>query len=536
MSTTKKILHICLIALSIAPATTAQTKATTTPNPRTEEIKAYCLDYNWAPTGRRRKPFANPGHWAASDPAEHVAWYKAMGANVIQTFAVSTNGYAWYKNSFAPEQPGLKHDFLTEVVKLGHQENMKVFGYFCAASNPLWAKLHPELSYGSPTTYHIPYTDEYLEYFSKSIHDAVKKTGMDGFMVDWLWMPNRKSTKGKWLECEKNLYKQLMGKEFPGEDKLSKADDLAYSRKSLERCWDAIRKAAKSANPDCIVWLTVNKMLHPHVTNSKIYKEADWLMNEAGSVKAIRKAKPMVGKHTRLITCLAVWNGADASTIVPEALKEGIGLYGFTTPRSNSGTVNLENIFKKQVTELAGDAKSIAVLARAYKGKSEYAVWKDKQFIETKNAPTFRLSIPRRGRGLQDTAHIKKTKDNYEITINTPYNWGSAVLNRKENKWPESITLNFQHRPNTSANFPHFGITNGKTGIKIFTSEAAKSTIGQIDPKIRTRGRIGFQFGFKNDGKKIKVKATKTKESIRITIPNEIIKENPNSLKFTWGA
>ena len=86
-----------------------------------KDIKAYCLDFNWG----RRRSFAKPGTWASADPAKHVAWYKAMGANVIQTFAVSCNGYAWYKNGAVPEQPGLKHDFLTEVVRLGHKEGMQ---------------------------------------------------------------------------------------------------------------------------------------------------------------------------------------------------------------------------------------------------------------------------------------------------------------------------------------------------------------------------------------------------------------------------
>jgi hypothetical protein len=31
-----------------------------------------------------------------------------MGVNTIQTFIVSCNGYAWYKNGVVPEQPGLK--------------------------------------------------------------------------------------------------------------------------------------------------------------------------------------------------------------------------------------------------------------------------------------------------------------------------------------------------------------------------------------------------------------------------------------------
>jgi len=84
---------------------------------RIKDVKAYCIDFNWGDGGPNG--FAKPGLWAAADPAKHVAWYKAMGANVIQTFAVSCNGYAWYKNGKVPAQPGLKHDFLPEMVRLG---------------------------------------------------------------------------------------------------------------------------------------------------------------------------------------------------------------------------------------------------------------------------------------------------------------------------------------------------------------------------------------------------------------------------------
>lgn len=345
-----------------------------------EDIKAYCLDFNWG----RRRSFAKPGSWRDADPAEHVAWYKAMGVNVIQTFAVSSNGYAWYKNGFVPEQPGLKHDFLPEMVKLGHKEGMLVMGYFCISANPKWAKDHPKLSYGAPATYHIPYTDEYLAYLSASVSDAVNKTGIDGFMIDWLWQPKRQSTKGKWLDCEKQLYQQLMNKEFPGEDKLTKVQDLKYSRKAIDRCWKAIRKAAKDANPDCIVWVTTNHMNHPHVLNSDMYKEADWLMNESGDMKRIQAVKSMVGKHTRLITCLALWNRQDATKVVPEALKAGVGLYGFAKPRTaDSGLVPLEGILSRPVSALRGDDRNIAVLARAYHGVSIGATLNDQgEFVE----------------------------------------------------------------------------------------------------------------------------------------------------------
>ena len=78
-----------------------------------KQIKAFNVDFNWY-----KGVFAPPGHWADASPEEHVRWYEALGANTIQTFCLSCNGWAWYKGGFVPPQPGLKHDFLTEVVRL----------------------------------------------------------------------------------------------------------------------------------------------------------------------------------------------------------------------------------------------------------------------------------------------------------------------------------------------------------------------------------------------------------------------------------
>jgi hypothetical protein len=463
------------------------------------DIKSYCIDFNWQPTGRRGKPFAKPGQWNTSDPAAHVAWYKAIGANVIQTFCVATNGYAWYKGGFVPEQPGLKHDFLPEVVKLGHEEGMKVMGYFCIASNPRWAELYPDLSYGLPTTYHIPYTDEYLDFLSKSIGDAVSRTGIDGFMIDWLWMPKRESTEGKWLNCEKKLYEQLMGEPFPGEDKLSKDKDNEYSRRAIDRCWKAIRKAAKDANPDCVVWLTVNHINHPHVVDSDMYKEADWLMNESGSLDGIRKIEGMVGKDTHLITCMAVWNGQDASKSVPEALEAGVGLYGFTAPRTGDGLVPLEPIFSRQVTELSGDDKNIAVLARAYHGMSSYALWENGKFVEPKNPPPFRLSFQGRGRGLQDTATLSHDEKETAILVTTPYGKGSGQLFLTGKAWPSSLVIRLQKKP----------------------GEIAASTAFRMGAPLEKEKK---EVAFKTSG-----------DVIEIVVPPELTKRNPEVLAFEWN-
>ena len=58
-------------------------------------------DFNWGPGGPNG--FAAPGLWADAAPVEHLAWYGQLGCNVIQTFAVSCNGYAWYKDGVVPE-------------------------------------------------------------------------------------------------------------------------------------------------------------------------------------------------------------------------------------------------------------------------------------------------------------------------------------------------------------------------------------------------------------------------------------------------
>jgi hypothetical protein len=343
------------------------------------EVRSYCLDFNWGES----RAFADPGVWSEANPSKHVAWYKAVGANVIQTFCVSCNGYAWYRSEVVPSQPGLQHDFLREVVRLGHAEGMKVMGYFCISANSRWGEENPEFSYGTPSDYHIPYTDEYLRYLSTVITEAVMTTGIDGFMIDWFWQPTREATRGKWIEKERALYEQLMGEDFPGEDQLTEEQDLMYSQKAIGRCWKTIQEAAKEANPDCLLWLTTNEVNHPHVVDSDMYREVDWLMGEAGRLSEIIKLKSMVGDHTRLITCMSDFGDPDAVREVPEAMKAGVGLYGYAKPEGQDGTISLEEIFEADLNQLKGNEQRIAVLARAYRGKPMSSQWSGEDFVES---------------------------------------------------------------------------------------------------------------------------------------------------------
>ena len=497
-----------------------------------KEIKAFCLDFNWA--GRRG--FAKPGTWKDADPEAHVAWHKTMGVNVIQTFCTSSNGWAWYKNGVAPEQPGLKHDFLRKVVKLGHAEGMLVMGYFTIGANTRWGMEHPNLSYDTPSTYHIPYTDAYLAYLSVAIGDAVKTTGIDGFMIDWIWQPRRLSTEGKWIEAEKKLYAQLMGEPFPGEDKLTREQDLEYSRKAIDRCWKTIRKAAKNANPDCIIWLTCNNMNHPHVVNSHMYRQADWLMAEAGNMKHIQQAKSMIGPHTRLITCMAQWNGQDPTKAVPDAVEAGVGLYGFSRPRTGSGIIPLEKIFSKQVSELSGDEQNIAVLARAYHGKSIDAQWVDRKFVEPDNPPPFHIRLKRRGRGFQDTALIANEKDKAIVTITTVYARGRAQLIRTGKTWPSSFAIRLQRRVDEPSAATTFRMANGVVGFSTSLDGTDAVSFGKMEGGLDLGREWREKFSLDEDpaSKKPTVPVARGEQFLEIKVPAEITAGNPEILAFEW--
>jgi hypothetical protein len=335
-----------------------------------EPIKAFCIDFNWGEGGPNG--FAKPGLWADASPEEHLAWYSALGCNVIQTFAVSCNGYAWYKGGIVPPQPGLKHDFLTEMVRLGHQRNLRVMGYFCVGANTRWGQQHPDLSYGTPSEPHIPLTTNYLDYLSASIEDALKRTGMDGFMIDWVWNPGDLDGKPpRWLECEQRMHQELFDKEFPGKDRVMKGRLLEFRRRAIARCWERIRATAKRVKPDCVIWLSCCNVDAPMVANSTLFKEVDWLMNEATDPKSLEHLEGMKGPQTRLVQCVVGWGEAhDALKILSGPRERDYGIYGFAKPGANSLPLPVEEYRRRPVASFQGNDRNIAVLARYFTGAS----------------------------------------------------------------------------------------------------------------------------------------------------------------------
>lgn len=336
-------------------------------------IRAYNIDYNWDPKGGYINDFAKPGLWADADPAELMDWYESLGCNAVHSFAVSCNGYAWYKNGFVPEQPGLKYNFLTEMVKIGRKKNMKVFGYFCVGANTKWGLDNPELSYGTPAYPHIPFTTSYIDYLCKSIKDAIEKTDMDGIMFDWVWTPagygyNNKYQPLKWLACEQEMFRELMGEPFPGAAKITPEIEQEFRTKSIARLWKQIYETVRSTKANCLVWVTSNNVLSKDQTGTDMFKQADWMMNEAGDIASTEALKNMVGKQTRLITCLAEWNGQDPAVVAPAAINAGVAVYGFTKPIVGFAMPPVEMYLTHPITSFKGDNRNLAVIARAFKG------------------------------------------------------------------------------------------------------------------------------------------------------------------------
>jgi hypothetical protein len=261
------------------------------------------------------------------------------------------------------------------VVRIGHQHGMRVMGYFCVGANTKWGQDHSDLSYGAPpSAYHIPFTDAYLDYLTKAMQDAITRTGLYGYMIDWVWNPHEKVRANGWIDAERKLFAQLTGKTFPANGSLSGEDKLAYERCAIERCWERIRDARNRANPDCVIWLSCARLGDPTVVDSKLLRECDWVMNEAPSRDLPEAARKIVGPRTRLVQNLVGWVNHDASTFLADPGNRTLDFYGFAEPRDSSLPLSIEEYLSKPVASFAGkerfqvNDRNTAVLARFYRG------------------------------------------------------------------------------------------------------------------------------------------------------------------------
>lgn len=308
----------------------------------TTEIKAFNIDFNWGTKGP-----AEPGLYAQADPAEHIRWYLDMGVNTIQTFCVSYNGYAWYRKSgIAPVTPGMKYDFMTDIVELGHKHGLKIMGYFCLGANPVWEQMNPAEVHLDAPMWKIPFTRKYLDYFSRSLQDVLVKSEIEGFMIDWFRPAARKT----WLDCEKQMYLELMQEQFPASGEVDAKTQIEFERRELARAWREIKAVIRSVRP-AIAWINsacseeANSLWEGHV----ILKEIEWVLNENHKIEFLQWLNKQAGPGTKIVQNLCGSGLHDASRW-REVAYPAFGLYGFaqadpkTTFPDESNKINQRNI------------------------------------------------------------------------------------------------------------------------------------------------------------------------------------------------
>jgi len=247
-------------------------------------------------------------------------------------------------------------------------------GYFCVGANSKWGKDHPDLSYGTPFTPHIPFTDKYLGYLCKSMEDAIKKTGIDGYMIDWVWNPSEKLRDKGWIPAEQRLFTQLTGRPFPENGYPPGEEKIEYERKAINRCWARIKESRDRTNAKCILWLSVNNMANPTIHNSPMLKQVNWVMNESPDANLYRLGREMIGAQTRMLQNVVGWPAHNAEKFLADPKNRALDLYGFVMPRANSLPLPIKEYLSKPVDNFTNQGRfsindrNIAALARFYRG------------------------------------------------------------------------------------------------------------------------------------------------------------------------
>jgi hypothetical protein len=176
------------------------------------------------------------------------------------------------------------------------------------------------------------------------------------------------------MECEKRLFTDLTGARFPASGTPSAEDVLAYERRAIDRCWSRIKQARNNANPRCILWLSCSQLSHPTVTDSKLLRECDWVMNEAPQRGLLESARRMVGPNARLIQNVVGWADHDARGFLADPANRTLDFYGFAEPRDSSLPLPVEQYLAQPVESFAGrdrmavNDRNIAAAIRFYRG------------------------------------------------------------------------------------------------------------------------------------------------------------------------
>ncbi|MCX6972179.1 MAG: hypothetical protein NTV93_18790 [Verrucomicrobia bacterium] len=334
---------------------------------------------------------SSPGLYGHADPREQVRWVHEFGANVMQAFCCSYNGYAWFPSDVAPVTPGLKGNFLQDQVDEGHKLGIRVMGYFCLGSNPYWARNHEAREWhdvdvcgisgdaGASVTRRkqadfnwLPFTNKYLDYFCACVRDALLKTDVDGFMIDWF-----KVERGpEWLDSEKEMWPELMNEPFPACSSPSPEAEIEFKRRQVERAWVRVKQTVEETRPSALTWTNqpFTKVDDPLWNGHRLLKEVDWLLNESPKTEFLDWLAANIGPHTKVLQNFCGWADHSAGNWRDLDMKR-FGFYGFT--KVNPATClpwtaeQVQSHRRKELKQATldwfhADVKNLAILRDAY--------------------------------------------------------------------------------------------------------------------------------------------------------------------------
>ncbi|MGA3327059.1 MAG: hypothetical protein ABSF45_21550 [Terriglobia bacterium] len=118
--------------------------------------------------------------------------------------------------------------------------------------------------------------------------------------------------------------------------------------------WARIKEARDKANPNCLIWLSVNDLSKPCIQDSRLLRETDWVMNESPDPRLYEIGRRMVGTGTRMIQNLVGWTNHDARNFLADPHNRGLNSYGFAEPGENSLPLPIDEYLRKPVDAFKG--------------------------------------------------------------------------------------------------------------------------------------------------------------------------------------
>ena len=136
------------------------------------------------------------------DPDDFVKTLKKAHINSITVFAKCHHGMSYYDTRVGVRHPSLKFDLLREMVKAGHENDIRVVAYYSVCwdvymgnEHPEWLQVNKDGMPVRPKPFERPYfswetlclNSPYIDYVKAQTEEILKNYDVDGLFFDIVW-------------------------------------------------------------------------------------------------------------------------------------------------------------------------------------------------------------------------------------------------------------------------------------------------------------------------------------------------------------